>query len=712
MVTWLGAGCAGRPEESVGGESTATREPARSEVAGAPPADSAQEETGPGAGDAPAVRDVVLITIDTLRWDALGFGGNDRVETPALDRLAASGWIFDNAHAHNVVTLPSHANILTGLYPYQHGVRDNSGFVLPDTVPTLATVLSARGFATGAFVGAFPLDARFGLARGFEVYDDRVSQKSATAIAPRERRGDEVVRLAGDWWRRAGDRRRFLWLHLFDPHAPYEPPPPFAARFATERYLGEVSAVDSFLAPLLEELTGAEAASALVVFTADHGEALGDHGERTHGVFAYESTLKVPLVLWAPSLAPKRSELSARHVDILPTALEAAGVEPPGDLAGRSLWGVAGKDVPVSSYLEAMTPALDRGWAPLRGVFDGRFKLIALPLPELYDLDDDPGEESNLFEARRDLGRELARELPAESIWPPDRSQVSSEVSTALRALGYLGGDAASKSEYGVADDPKRLIHLDDKMHRVIDAYERGRFDLAAALAEEVIAERPDMAAAHYYLAQTLLEAGRSEQALAALIRARDANATTPALLRQLGLSLAEAGRFQEAANVLTPLAQSGEPEALNALGLVLSEAGDQSSAAEVLTRVFDRDPENAKAHESLAIVALRRGDWLEAERQARTANAEDAGLDLAWSYLGSALYQQGRRREALAAWDQALALELRNWDALFNVAVVARELGEAVRARDALERFIAGAPPAAYGPDLAKARAWLRQLG
>ncbi|HEX9667991.1 MAG TPA: sulfatase, partial [Thermoanaerobaculia bacterium] len=238
----------------------------------------------PGAGAARGA-DVVLVTLDTLRHDALGFAGNREVETPALDALAAAGRVYPQAHAHNVVTLPSHANILTGLYPHQHGVRDNSGFTLAPRFPTLATLLRGAGYATAAFVAAFPLDARFGLGRGFDVYDDRYPEGSApTAFVIAERPGDQVVAPALAWWRANAGKKRFLWVHLYDPHAPYAPPEPFASRYAADPYLGEVAATDAFLAPLLGPFLAGEEEPALVAVTADHGEALGDHGEVSHGL--------------------------------------------------------------------------------------------------------------------------------------------------------------------------------------------------------------------------------------------------------------------------------------------------------------------------------------------------------------------------------------------------------------------------------------------
>ena len=314
-----------------------------------------------------------------------------------LDRLAAQGRVFTNAHAHNVVTLPSHANILTGLYPFQHGVRDNSGFRLPANLPTLATVLRGAGYATGAFVGAFPLDSQFGLDRGFDVYDDHYPKGSDEAeFVIAERRGDEVVRLALAWWRRQKGKPRFLWIHLYDPHASYDPPEPFASRFRTDPYLGEVAATDSFLAPLLGPFLDGKEKPALVVVTADHGESLGEHGEQTHGLFAYEATLKVPLVLWGRGVAPgtgrpagpPRGHLSDGAPGRRDRLARAARAPPP----GRSLLAPAA-EAGADSYFESLSTTLNRGWAPLRGLLRGGTKFIALPLPEVYDLPKDPREK-------------------------------------------------------------------------------------------------------------------------------------------------------------------------------------------------------------------------------------------------------------------------------------------------------------------------------
>ncbi|HEV8241886.1 MAG TPA: sulfatase-like hydrolase/transferase [Thermoanaerobaculia bacterium] len=663
--------------------------------------------------------DVVLVTIDTLRADALGFAGNRRVATPNLDRLAAAGRVFINAHAHNVVTLPSHTNILTGLYPFQHGVRDNSGFALPASVATMASVLHDAGYATGGFVGAYPLDSRFGLDHGFEVYDDRTTTGAGEEqLVLAERRGDEVVSAALAWWKASAGKPRFLWTHLYDPHASYQPPEPFATRYAKEPYLGEVAAVDSFLGPLLlPHLEGREP-PCFVVLTGDHGEALGEHGEETHGLFAYEATLHVPLVLWGRGVAAGIDARPARHVDIFPTVLAAAGAAAPAggpQRPGRSLlqpW----SDGP-DSYFEAMSAALNRGWAPLRGLLrqspNGEaHKYIALPLPEAYDLPRDPGELRNLVDADRRAARAAFDALPPASAWPPPaRGAVGGEEQARMLALGYAASVTPTKSTFGPEDDPKRLVALDRKIHQLTEAYSRGDVDAAITLARDLVAARP-MPLGHSLLANALLEAGRTGEALQVMEKARASGLAADTLLRQLGLTLAEVGRTAEAVAVLQPLADRGDVGAMNNLALAHSEAGRQRDAFLLLQQVLAKDADNAKALEVLGLVELRLGHWPQARDASRRAVQRRAGLAHAWNNLGVASYQLGDVPAALDAWKQAVDREPELWDALWNLGLEAAAAKRADLAVPALRRFAAEAPADRYREERARARALLAQLG
>ena len=669
--------------------------------------------------------DVILITVDTLRADSVGFGGSREVATPVLDRLAAAGRVYTNAHAHNVVTLPSHANILTGRYPFQHGVRDNTGFTLPETVPTLAELLKQAGYATAAFVGAYPLDSRYGLDQGFDVYDDdfpRGSNPSEFVIA--ERRGDRVIAPALAWWRSQGSsepgKPRFLWVHLYDPHASYDPPEPFKSRYAGKPYLGEVAATDSFLAPLLEPALDGRETPALVVVTADHGEALGDHGELTHGLFAYEATLKVPLVVWGAGIRPGRDERWARHVDIVPTVLGRLGLDPPparDPLPGRSLLeappaeNAEGSD----SYFEALSTNLNRGWAPLRGVIRGGSKWIELPVPELYDLPTDPGEQKNLSGEERRTVAALRSALPEEELWPPRKGKVSPEEERRLRSLGYSVGSGPAKTVYGEDDDPKNLIGIDRKLHQVVDLYSRGSYEEAARLAREVAAERPELAEAYEHAALSLRQLERHADAIEVLRDGLGKVVADELLRRHLGLALAEAGRGAEAVEILQPFAQTGDPATLAALGIALSDAGRHAEGEQVLRRLLSEDGSDPKAHENLGIVLLRMSRAAEARDHLKRAIALNDRLPIAWNTLGVALYQlegpQGADA-ALGAWRRAYELDPRQYDALFNTGLVAASLGRRDEARAALSRFARTAPPQRFAADIRKAQTVLQEIG
>ena len=668
------------------------------------PAGSSAEATARGA-------DVLLVTIDTLRADSVGFAGNARAETPVLDRLAAAGRVYTDAHAHNVVTLPSHANILTGLYPWQHGVRDNTGFVLPASVPTLGTLLKKAGYATGAFVSAYPLDAGFGLNQGFDVYDDRFPRGSRPDdFAMAERRGDQAVTPALAWWNAHRGQRRFLWVHLYDPHFAYAPPEPFRSRFRDNPYLGEVAATDSFLAPLLGPLLDGREPPAVVVVTADHGEALGEHGELTHGLFAYEGTLKVPLVVWGPGIEAGTDDRPARHIDIVPTLLGALGAEPPAGLPGRSL--LAAPDPAQTAYFESLTTSLNRGWAPLRGVLRERRKYIDLPLPELYDLSRDPGETTNLFAAERRTARALAGELPAESVWPPAKGQVTPEQEARLRSLGYSVGSSGEKTSWTAEDDPKNLVDLDHKLHRTVELYSLRRYEEAAALAREVVAARPDLTEAAEHLALALRQLERHDEAIAALRSALTRAPQRESLRRQLGMALAEAGRPGEAAEVLQPLAGSGDAITLNALGIALSDAGRHGEALTVLQQASQKHPNDPKAFENLGIVALRLQRPAEARDALRRALALNPSLPIAWNTLGVALYQLEGPGPALDAWQRSVTLDARQYDALYNLGLVALEAGRSTQARQALGQFVATAPPQRFAGEIQRARQLLAQMG
>ncbi len=656
-----------------------------------------------------ADQNVLLVTIDTLRADALGSYGGPAA-TPNLDRLAAAGIRFEFAHAHAVVTLPSHASILTGVYPFEHGIHDNSGYRLPDDSRTLAGMLRAKGFATGAFVAAFPLDSRFGLDAGFEVYDDRFGHAEGPSdFTIAERPAEAVVAVARNW---IGSQRGrwFAWVHLFDPHAVYRPPPPFDARYAGSPYHGEVAYTDYALGPLLADAADG-ARPTLVVVTSDHGEGLGEHGERTHGLFAYEATLRVPLILAqlgrASASASDDGVVSAepaRHVDIVPSILDALSQAAPG-LPGRSLLDPAPAGAEPLSYFEALSASLNRGWAPLRGVLAGRDKYIDLPLPELYDLQVDPAESDNLVAehvARRRALAALLDDLPASD--PFDRRVAeTAAVVERLQSLGYLRGSAPAKESYSDADDPKRLAHVDEAIHRGVDLFQRGRAREAIAVYRELMAERPDLELAHRHLAFLHWSLGEVDEAIAVLTRARDAGSASPAAAGQLGIYLAESGRADEAVPLLEALVADERPalDPLNALGIAYARRGDADRALRTFERVLELDPDSAMALENIGTVHVQRGDRAAAAEAFERAVTLAPRSSRAHAGLGVVRLRAGDRQAAVASWTRAVELDPANFDALFNLATELVNAGELAAARPYLERFVRTAPPAFYADDI-----------
>ena len=669
---------------------------------------------------------VLLITIDTLRADALGSYANAQASTPWLDRLAAGGVRFSRAHAHNVVTLPSHANILSGRYPFRHGVRENSGFRFPQDVPTLATLLKERGYRTGAFVSAFPLDIRFGLARGFDVYDDRYGKSvERHAFREPERPGPATVAAAVAWLGAAGGAGGsggvggtgpwFAWVHLYEPHFPYAPPEPFASRFKSNLYLGEVAAADAALEPLLKPIVEQGGGGrTLVVVTGDHGESLGEHGELTHGLFAYEATLRVPLIVYQPRLfGPRVVDDPVRHVDILPTVLDAVGAAPPGGIDGASLLpeaaGVAHATAP--SYFEALSASLNRGWAPLFGISSGSEKYVELPIPELYDLTADPGEAHNLATSRAaDIAR-LNGELQRIRTGDPGPTRIleSAETRERLRSLGYVSGTAAPKSRYTEADDPKQLVALDRQTDDMITRYQRGDVRGAIAIGESLVKQRPDMAVALTHLAFLYSEVGDRLNAARAIRRALDINPAAPDIVAIYGAYLTEAGLAKEAVARLAPYMQSAQPDTDVAIayGVALASSGRTDEAVSVFEKARSLDPTNGLPMTNIGMIRLMKGDSAGAAAAFRESLKTDPDLARAHNGLGVLAAQHGSFEDAVAEWKQAIALDPHDHQVLYNLGDILVRLKRPDDARVYWERYLREAP-GADSVDRARVRAWL----
>lgn len=663
---------------------------------------------------------VLLISIDTLRADALGVYGNRKVQTPWIDRLAREGVRFERAHAHNVVTLPSHANILSGQYPLTHTVRDNTGFRFPADQETIATLLKARGYDTAAFVSAFVLDSRFGLDRGFDLYDDHTAaiERQSPFMVP-DRKGTETVARAVRWIEEHQDRPFFAFVHLYDPHFPYQAAEPFGSRHRADPYYGEVEAVDAALEPLLKPiLDGPRGKKTLVILTSDHGESLGEHGESTHGIFAYEPTLHVPLIFHLPGVSGVEVANPARHIDILPSLLDALGMTAPKDLPGTSLWPAAlgGKVAEgFTSYFESLSTSLNQGWAPLRGVYDGRHKYIDLPLPEIYDLPSDPKEEKNLVAREPEMLDRLRASLTRERARDRGVNRGAEDAATLerLRALGYIAASsqAEQKDVYGEADDPKNLIEIDTRNRAVVSAFMEGRIDEAIGLARENLRQRPSMAGASLQLAYLERARGNLAAAIAAARRAVELKPLDAEALALLGAYLTEAGQAREAVALLDPYVKGAalDYDVVTALGLARAALGQTAAAREAFEMARRADPGNAMGFVNIGTLALMTGD----RAGARTALSQALDLDprtaKAHNTLGVMAAQEGRLDEAIAHWRTATDLNPRDYQTLFNLASVLDRLGRPAEAEPYFRRYLEVAPPAIEARDIERVR---RRLG
>jgi arylsulfatase A-like enzyme len=350
---------------------------------------------------------VLLVTVDSLRADHLGCYGDSRASTPSMDRLATEGVLFERAETSVPITLPAHASLLTGTYPACHGVRNDGTYRLGPRAETLAEILKRFEYRTGAVISGYPLVSRFGLSQGFDTYDDHLPPERERQIGFRERTAEEVARAGIAWLEAIGSQRFFLWLHFFDPHAPYAPPSPYAERFSRAPYDGEIAFVDTQVGQVLETLRNLGLTDrTLVVLVSDHGEGLGDHGEATHGAFLYESTLRVPMILSLPGPLPRgrRVLTPVRTIDLMPTILRIVDLPEPDDVQGTSLLPLTSRrpaDLLLKSVSETLLPRENYGWSEIAALRIGDSKFILAPQEELYDLKTDPGETQNLA-GRRD----------------------------------------------------------------------------------------------------------------------------------------------------------------------------------------------------------------------------------------------------------------------------------------------------------------------
>jgi choline-sulfatase len=658
---------------------------------------------------------LLLVTIDTLRADRVGAYGFSGGTTPALDRLAREGVLLLDAIAHAPQTRPSHVTLFTGRLPSEHGIRDNFSKPLDPATPTLATILKARGYASGGFIGAYPVSRDSGLQRGFDVYDDPFVAESSVATRRdrSERRGAEVVDRALEWLRAPRRAPFFAWVHLFDPHAPYDPPRPFAQRFARDLYAGEVAYADSQVQRLLDWIDGAGLReSTLVVVTSDHGEGLGDHGEDEHGFFVYDTTLHVPLVLRWPGRLPAGLRLDGqfRGVDLLPTLLELLGAPPtPTSGASRAAALRSGGKLPDNqAYVESLYASLHFGCAPLRGLRAEGWKYIDAPRAELYRLPEDPGETRNRMGDRAPLAAAMRSRLLAQDrgTVAPSVPAVDATAAERLAALGYVAGGFFSGTPTGT--DPKDKIQEFQSFARDVNRGVRlfedrdypaaarllGRLAASTRLPSGQVLERRSFNV-DYFLGRSLLELRRFAEAVAPLTRAVELSPHSIPAYVYLSRAQAGAGRGQEArATVERGLERAPRNAELHQMkGRLLLAEGNLAAARTSLQRARSLDPQNALIRVDLATLYRNQGQLEAALREAEEAARLAPDSAAAQVARGLALGAHGREDAAANAFRAALQGSPDDPDALFFLGSVELRSGRPEAAKPLLERLLAKTP-------------------
>jgi len=615
---------------------------------------------------------VLLITLDTTRADHLGCYGYDAAETPVLDAIAAEGVRFHDAVTTVPITLPAHATILTGLDPPNHGVRDNGEYSLDAEKETLAEILRGAGYETAAFVSSYVLNARFGLNQGFDVYDTNFTRTTGTLTlegAPSlERPAAEVSGAAISWFKgRKRDRPFFCWVHYYDPHARYVPPPPFDARFPDQPYDGEIAYMDEQIGVLLRALeTDGSKDNTLIVVVGDHGEALGEHGEPFHSKLIYESTMWVPLIFSCPSRFPGPYVVDDAVVsiaDIFPTVLELLAIEHSAPCDGRSLIR-ASADRYRMVYIETLAPYMDHGWSPLYGLRRHEDKYILAPRSEYYDLREDPHELDNRYDrvssaalaARDTLVAELSSLLAK---WPSiegvlaSAQKLDAEAIQRLQSLGYVGGTTEARPDAdGVLADPKDMIKILQDLDRAGELERRGKNAEAMVIAQRAAALSPNDPRVLIFMGNLHLKMGRREVAFEAF-RTAVANSINPKTRVVTARLVLGAGQPAMAVKFLEPLRES-EPDhpgaALN-LGIAYFRLARLEEARDTLLRALQLDDKNVETYVNLALCyeRLRQPTLaLEYAEQAEELAPESADVHYARGLALMQLQQHGEARQAL----------------------------------------------------------------
>jgi arylsulfatase A-like enzyme/Flp pilus assembly protein TadD len=669
---------------------------------------------------------VLLVTFDTTRADYIGCYGRSGASTPNVDRLAAEGVRFEHAYSSVPLTCPSHTSILTGKYPIAHGVRDNSLFVLGPEQRTLAQILKEQGYRTGAAIAGFPLVARYGLNRGFDFYDDRLSEPfdnmlaadrpPRASLSPERRIAARVNEAALQWLDKNAAQPFFFWIHYYDAHQPYEPHVPYDELFAGRPYDGQIAYADESLGVILERLKKLGVADrTLVVFTADHGDGLNEHNEATHSYLLYDTTLHVPLILRAPS-GPRGQVVRSRVrlVDIAPSVLELLGLKVPADMQGRSLVslldGKAGPESDRATYAETLSPRLSQNWGELRALFDGPWKYVHGPKPELFDIRSDPNELKNLVQSRPDVAAEMRDKLAdfLKRNSPPGGSHmtaVDADTRRRLEALGYIAAGAGGEQEIkevlrsdGIA--PQDRAGDISVMSLARAQLDQGRAFQARELARSLLVNAPNDPFYLELLALSEAMLGRVDEALTAvekMLAAGPSRGSGERLLLYIGEVRYRRGEHaQGIGHIRHSLELKPTAEGYYLLGSLEAEEGHGAEKMAALHRALELDAKYAPARVDLAVGLVQLGQRQEAQAEMERVVRENPYYAKAQYNYGAFLLESGEAERALTCFERAVTLEPSYAKARYAAIAVRLRLGQRAEAERELSAFEARLPESA----------------
>lgn len=652
----------------------------------------------------------ILVTVDTLRADRIGCYGYSRIETPYMDLFAARGIKFERCIAPTPLTLPSHTSLLTGTFPTFHGVRDNGGFLVPQEITTLAELFKQEGYQTAGFVAAYVLDSKWGISQGFDYYFDQfdLSRYKTISLGQVQRRGDEVIDQVLAWLEDHKAGRFFTWVHLYDPHTPYEPPSPYKEQYPNRPYVGEIAYTDSQLGRLWEYLEeNALLQNTIFIFTSDHGESLGEHEESTHGFFIYQEGIHVPLIVVTPfeKLWGLTRSAVVSLVDVMPSMLEMAGIAFPPQIQAKSLVPLFFKEDNSGhrfAYSETYYPRFHYGWSELKGIVDGRFKLIIAPAPELYDLEKDPDEKDNLaLTQTQELKRmeSLAEKFLAEAsknAFELDYRKMDEETRQKLAALGYIGSFADASSLKG-----KKLASPKDKIgvfNRLSEARElglEGKFDLAESRIKEIIAEDPDVIDAYFTLGNLYFKQGKFEKAQESFFEVLDRKPDDAFTVINIASSYIMLENLEEAEKFILSFLPSLLPDSqiYLILGNIYTAQKKYEEAIQSYEKCLEINSYSASAFSALGEIYIIQDKLEEAETcLARAVELNPKLANLHYNY--AQLYEKkGDLQKAIEEYKRELDNIPHNFKASFNLSRIYRLLGLVEEEKAYLEKTIENNP-------------------